>query len=232
MQSLSFGFSNKMNVEKKTIFEFPYFITKIDPQKYNKNEIIYSCIENYNKQPFRNTWDIESDLHHSFNDEKNPIFKKIDYSLLYPLYISAFNDVLKNIKLYESKNDWKLKIVNYTVTSKNQFMKPHHHFPSHFSGVHYIKFDKEKDKLITFKNPFKIFLDNFDPNFYKCFIHSQKDNTWMFSNISLEIEEDDFIIFPSILEHFIPKTSSDSKRISIATNIYHLDNTTHKITYN
>ena len=81
----------------KYVFGYPYWIYKIDPKSYDKEQISKDILNNYYINPVRNNWDnksyMDSKLHHSNSDRGNPHFKEINYSVdatisygLFPVY--------------------------------------------------------------------------------------------------------------------------------------------------
>jgi len=65
-----------------SIFGLPIFKSKIDKNDYNKDNIISIITENYQKNNYRNQYDSDSDLHHSYKDENNRFFKEINFDKL------------------------------------------------------------------------------------------------------------------------------------------------------
>ncbi len=69
-----------MKTEKTIIFGLPIYIIKVDPNSYDKQSLLKTIESNYSKDSYRNKFDDdESNLHHSYSDELNPKFEKVDY---------------------------------------------------------------------------------------------------------------------------------------------------------
>lgn len=205
-----------------SIFGIPYYKNKINPLSYKKEEIIRTIEENYKRSSFRNKWGHGDDnIHHYYNDVENSDFLSIDYNELAPLYILEINNFLNELPLKKVLN-YKLKIENYTATANNQSMSSHHHIPSLFYCIHYLKFDPESHKPTAHSNSheFSKYFLNLYPGIYDFFDESDINNSWVHEWYSLNTEEDDFLIMPSVISHQLKGSLSNSLRISIAMNVY------------
>ena len=204
----------------KSLFNFPYYHNKIPGYLYNKNELIHNMISNYKKECSRNNWNRHCDMHHEFNDSNNENFIKINYEQLIPIYNRVVGEFVDQIS-YKQRIKWDYEIINYTVTSGSQNMWPHHHIPSTFSAVHYIKFNKKKHQSSIFFNPsnYRTIFDFHYSDFMQSLCENDDNNMWAFPIRTIDVEEDDIIITPAIVEHAIGKSDSDEERISIILNI-------------
>ena len=82
---------------------------------------------------------------------------------------------------------------------------------THFSCIHYLKYDPEVHQPVTFVDPLMLIRS-----------HSlEMDSNYYSERYSPEIREGSLLMFPSYLEHFVKKSDStlDNPRISIAFNI-------------
>lgn len=203
-----------------SLFNFHYYKTKINPQDYNKEELISSMLDNYSIDSSRNEWNSICDMHHEYNDRGNEKFKNIDYSQLIPLYYSAVNDFISEIKFVDEVY-WQFEIQNYTVTSKGQSMVPHHHIPLVFAAVHYLKFDPNEHNSTVFHNPssYGLLLDFHYSDKRDLFDKNNENNLWMWNDVMVDVEEDDLIIFPAIVNHSIGSSNSEKERVTIALGI-------------
>jgi hypothetical protein len=204
----------------KSLFNFPYYKTKISPENYDKEQLVSSMLFNYSIQPSRNEWNPHCDMHHSYNDAKNSKFEPIDYSSVIPLYTSEIQKFIDEFK-YVQEINWSFAVQNYTVTSKEQNMLSHHHIPSVFAAVHYLKFDKNEHTSTVFHNPSQYgqILELHYSEQKEVFDHCDENILWLWNDVLIDVEEDDFIIFPAILNHSIGPSNSDKKRITISLNI-------------
>ena len=206
------------------LFGIPIYKTKIDPSLYDKENIVSTIKKNYNIGP-RNRHSIEyTNMHMSYDDNKNNKFEKMDYTKLKKVYDNVFNNFIKDLKLdYKGTIKCNYDILNYTASNKNDYMGEHNHIADDdFACVHYLQIDKSHVGT-TFKNThsFSHYFEYLLPNIYKLSNKKEKINSYIYPRYTLGVEEDDLIIFPSITNHLIKKldTISDKLRITIATNL-------------
>jgi len=204
------------------LFGLPILIDYIEPSSYNKKYIINTINKNYKTQETRQgSWNdfFKTDIHHSNGDEDNDKFLKIDYGSL----TSSYNKIiLKYIKsLYPTKEvGLSYEIVNYTASKERTLMAPHNHAECDFAMIHYIQFDKDHAQT-TFQNPY-IHLDTWErgKNIKKYMDSSRIENTWLYPEWQYKMVENQIIVFPSILKHYVRNVASKNLRMTIATNIY------------
>jgi len=216
--------------EIKSLFQHNIFKYKINPNLYNKKNIVETINHNFSKQRDRNYFDNKnlksSNLHHSYNDIENNKLPSPDYSSLLTIYENVFKQLYSNINFKPGvKLNYCFEIVNYTCTNKNQFMRKHCHLPSSdFSSIHYLQFDKEHSPTLFYNPGAQIaksyglvktkFVDNLNFDAFS--------NLGYLEYAAPKFEEDDMIIFPSYLEHEIPQAKKQYKRnrITIITNTW------------
>jgi hypothetical protein len=206
------------------LFGLPIFRTKIDPNLYDKKEIIESISKNYEKDSKRNRWDKNSNLHQNYGDYKNPNFIEVNFKSLFPIYHDVVYSFLDEIK-FKSQIELtcKIDLVNYTCTKSEQFMLEHNHLPYVFSAIHYIKFNNNEHSSTKFHSPTKygeFTKQLFPETFLKKIDFTYFSNSWLYHDWKIDTEEDDFIMFPAILAHSIPTQISDELRITSVMNIF------------
>jgi len=210
----------------KYIFGYPFGKYKINPKSYNKEGLMKNLHTNYTIDPKRNKWTNpfirQSDLHMMYDDEDNKDFIKIDFKELLPLYDKAIRQYIDTFKLVKRVN-YKYDIVNYTIGMENQIMQLHDHLPHcSFSSVHYLHYDPAKHPKTVFHNPHPLMhvLKYLKPDLTDCVDGQDSNNSFMFENWTMEVTEDDFIIFPSEVKHEIPRLSNTpTPRMTIVVNI-------------
>lgn len=206
------------------LFGVPYYSTKIDPLLYNKSEIISSILENYSQDPLRNVWDnndtvLTSKLHQGVNYFTNKNYIKINFNPL----ISIVQDKILNFfdhLNFSKKFGYKFRIVNYTCMDQGNFLKDHNH-KCDFSGILYLKFNKDIHKPTAFVNGnnFSQYLNYFSPA-SSLLDTSDIDNSWVSPYFSVPVNEDDFVIVPGCLNHFVPPfDGTNDLRMTIVFNI-------------
>jgi hypothetical protein len=204
-------------------FGIPFYQSKIDETLFDKQNFIKLISENYFLDKTRNNWDDMSKLHHEYADEKNEKFNVIDYTELTNIYSKKIHNFFSELKLNDNW-EFKFEIANYTCMKEvGNWMKEHTHIPSHFTAIHYLKFNPKEHPPTYYRNPlalgsamgflYKKFLDVLDA--------TKPENCWLNDGIYLDVNEDDFVISPAIVSHMVPpmiETSNDL-RIIIAMNI-------------
>ena len=126
----------------------------------------------------------------------------------YQKYLSRFFDKFVRLDLSD---------IWFNYYSNGEYQEPHHHVhpnmkgKTHFSCIHYLKYDPEVHQPVTFLDPLMLIRS-----------HSlEMDSNYYSERYSPEIREGSLLMFPSYLEHFVKKSDStlDNPRISIAFNI-------------
>lgn len=172
-------------------------------------------IENYNFDPkLSPDWNV----HTSYNNEENLVNKLEWWDCVkhYKLYINKFiQDFFGQI------HDWRINGHPwYTTYGQGQSAAQHEHFPDNFSFVHFLQFDSEVHSPLTFVNPNSIVSKYMlEQNNFKEKINFNDLKQSLYHPLhSPLIQEGDFIIFPSNLEHLVKKSTSTKLRTTIAFN--------------
>jgi hypothetical protein len=218
------------DIIKHNLFSTPIYRTNIAPNTYEKEKIIEDIEHNYNITPDRNLLDghlsASSFLHMHYKDENNPLFKTVDLSSLEPLYKDFISKSLTDLKMTIQEKNFAFKIVNYTASMDNNFMRAHNHIKdSDFAMIHYVQFEPKIHSSTVFTNPGKyIALHNMDirDKFYNKLDHNQISNSNYHEFFELNTYEDDCFIFPSYLHHEIPRAKEkyNKLRIAVVCNIW------------
>lgn len=209
-------------------FGIPFYQSKIDETQFDKQNFVKLISENYFLDKTRNNWDKNSKhgmskLHHEYADEKNEKFNIIDYTELTEIYSKEIYNFFNELKL---NGFWKFsfEIANYTCMKEvGDWMKEHTHIPSHFTAIHYLKFNPKEHQPTFYRNPLS--LGSAIPFLYKKFLDvldaTKPENCWLNDGIYLDVNENDFVISPGIIPHMVPPMtkSSNDLRIIIAMNI-------------
>lgn len=96
------------------------------------------------------------------------------------------------------------------ITTENQNHHKHAHPNSFLSGVFYLSVNPTIDTII-FNRKDSAFLFEFEPVSYNIF----NSNSW-----TMGVKNGDLLIFPSNLEHSVPRKYDSNKRISVAFNTF------------
>ena len=213
-----------MNIDHINLFSSNLFRINIDPNSFNKNDIIDSVVRNYELQQERNEWDTNSKMHHYYNDWDNELFESIDLSTIIEQYKQIYENILND--LFNKPVTFKVEMENITVHKGNKsFMVAHNHIHDNIflSSVHYIKCD-ENSSALTLMNP--ITYSEY-PNLHtqkvtnKCINGSNVINSSHFKEWDYSIKEDEMLVFPSYLSHMVKSSKNENSdfRIAIVTNL-------------
>lgn len=114
-------------------------------------------------------------------------------------------------KVYAPKHEVSLKFTqswcNYT--EKGQFHHKHAHPNSFISGVFYPQANKQKDKIVFYRDGYQ-----------QIKIKTDDWNTWNSESWWFNVGSGDLILFPSGLTHMVETVESDELRISLSFNTF------------
>jgi hypothetical protein len=214
-----------MNKEIFPLFASTVTRYKIDPNSYDKQSIIDTLTENYDKSPYRNKFDKSSNLHHTYKDWDNKDFKEVDPSSILPCYQKIIEDFFEG-QHYNKPIKWNYQIENLTAMKGEQHMEKHAHVGINnkhntmFSCIHYIRYVPGQARTI-FVNPLMTTTFSFMYRDYrKKLDEAYHENSNYFGKFLIETQEDDFIIFPSYLEHYVaPGENTEDLRMTAVINI-------------
>jgi hypothetical protein len=214
--------------KKHNLFSSPVYVATIDPTSYKKEKFIKIIESNYEKDPHRNKWDTESDLHHNYNDGNNFLFKKYNFEDMFKSLHDQYNNIvieyLKQMHFNKPVN-YHWAVENVTGMKETQYMKPHTHMG--FDGdrttiaaaVHYLRYKKEHLPTM-FETPLSFMYDEVICKEYrKVLENSHVENSNYYPQYYLNVKEDEIHIFPSYLKHYVPRQKSDELRITVAINV-------------
>jgi hypothetical protein len=185
------------------LFSSRVFKTRIDPNSYNKDELVKVVISNYEKNPKRNAWDQNCDIHHYYNDWENSQYDTVPTQQLNEIYQQ---EIVKFHKEVNPSVSWQWNLENIAVNTN--YMVPHNHlwiengYATTYSCIHYIKFNPTYHRGTEFENPaYWTEIKQFTEKMQTGLNSSDIKNSNFFSGWVLDVEEDDMIFFPSYLKH-------------------------------
>ena len=123
---------------------------------------------------------------------------------------SCLSFYLKNIFCADSGINISVTQSWLNVTKKGETHHKHHHPNSFLSGVFYIAADEKTDRICFFRGR-PITPMNID-------VTPKNFNPFNSAEFILPIHTGHMLIFPSTLEHFVPRVDTDSTRISLSFN--------------
>lgn len=180
-----------------------------------QSSYLNKIISNYNFNPKASPdWDV----HTSYNNEENLPYRLEWWDSIqhYKKYVNSFiQDFLNDAYNWEiNGTPW------YTTYGKNQSAVQHEHFPDQFSFVHFLQFNPKVHKPLTFINPNSLVSKYMlEQNNFKEKINFDSTKQSLYHPLySPLINEGDYIIFPSNLEHLVEKSTSEELRTTIAFN--------------
>lgn len=204
-------------MSKVSIFSPFYWRKPLTEQLELQSKYVDLMLENYQEDP-----KLSPDWHvHTSYDIEHLLKNKIDWQPAFEVYSKYINEFLT--EFFNTSVEWQVSGgLWYTAYGPGQTANIHEHIPDHFSIVHFIKFNQKEHWPITFINPqggqLK-YMFNSDPQFQSKLDFSNQHQSLFHPRFTPHIEEGDLVIFPSQLEHMVPKSESDEIRITIAFNI-------------
>jgi hypothetical protein len=205
------------------LFGIPYYHGEISTNDYDKQYFVETITENYTRNPERNRWDHglhhHSNIHQSFRDVGNESFIKLDYSKIMPVYGEHIKKFMTQLGIVD-KVSASFVIANYTCMKSGQFLREHRHGDADFSGVHYIKFNSQDHSPTYYNNlgmhPFFLSVVN---DVLVSSLEGTGNDSWAKDYMTVPTKEDDIIIFPGFLQHYVPPFESDELRMVVAFNV-------------
>lgn len=189
------------------IFTCPIWKSKIN--YIHKKELIKEIEKNYEKQPNLKPNGWKCNLHTSFTYKEEENFLVNEHETLLRDIRNKLEEFvcIHNLKM-NLEGNFIMSNIWYNAYMNNQFQEPHDHSGSIFSGCYYLKFNKNKHYQTKFYNPnYNLDHIKLENNPYFCFTPN--------------CEEDDLIIFPSMIKHGTQgvKENCDEMRITISFNV-------------
>ncbi len=156
------------------------------------------------------------------------LYKEKKFELLFDLIEKHIINYVKKIGYNEEKMDFYYQRAWATVSRKNEYIKYHNHSQSHLTFAYYLKIDKG---AINFHDNFKhneIIPGTFESTSTRT-ANFLKLNTFNATQIKIEPNEDDIVVFPSKAFHSTSPSESDNERISISADISAISKNSNKI---
>jgi len=183
------------------------FSTEIDLY----NQIINDCKKNPNQM--YDKWNC--DVHSSFLPNKPD---NIDYTKSMFFYKKAYESFANSLGM--KRHSYKITDIWYNKYKQKQFQEIHHHHPSSFSAIHYLRLCDDHPGT-TFINPSKhgFLYESFLTNLFNLCDSSNDLHSFFYPKFSISVKQGDIIIFPSSIEHEVCQQKSNNERITISFNI-------------
>ena len=216
----------KNEFSQLNLFALPIYKIKIDPTSYDKEKIVEDIKYNKNLKRSACTYvsgfgtDLKQDSFQSSYDDVT--FRSINYDKLKFEYTKIFNNFFYEKVFTKKPFKWELEVRSYSAILEGQRIGTHNHLvKDSFSTVHYLNFKKEH-VFTRFNNPaiFSSFAKYLQETTIDFLDFSAPDNSYLLEDFTFPSQEDDMIIFPSILNHeVVEQGPTKEPRITISTNI-------------
>jgi len=203
------------NMKKIDVFSPFYYKTNLKEHSVIKDAYLESILANYNYNPeHSHDWNV-----HTNYMWRDTLPNTFDWWTSIEIYRTYVNEFIEDY--FRQPLDWRIDGEPwYTAYGRGQKADWHDHMPADFSAVHFLKFNPEVHNPIVFTNPdlissrlhgtYKSHLVN---NLGTCAKQSYYKHQF-----TPEIEEGDFIIFPSQMLHLVNPNESNELRVTIAFN--------------
>ena len=202
-------------MEKVNIFSPFFYHFQMEEHSIIKDAYLDTIIDNYNKLPY-NSHDWNVHTNYKLKDELQPLdwWTSVQH---YKKYVNQFIEhYFRGLQL-----DWRIDDEPwYTAYGKGQKADQHDHMTCDFSAVHFLKFNPEVHEPIRFVHPQQTktkYLSRFKPLMVDNLGTCDRQSYYKEHYVPL-INEGDFIIFPSELQHLVWGNESDELRVTIAFN--------------
>ena len=202
-------------MEKVNIFSPFFYHFQMEEHSIIKDAYLDTIIDNYNKLPY-NSHDWNVHTNYKLKDELQPLdwWTSVQH---YKKYVNQFIEhYFRGLQL-----DWRIDDEPwYTAYGKGQKADQHDHMTCDFSAVHFLKFNPEVHEPIRFVHPQQTktkYLSRFKPLIVDNLGTCDRQSYYKEHYVPV-INEGDFIIFPSELQHLVWGNESDELRVTIAFN--------------
>jgi len=180
-----------------------------------KEDILHQIQNNYEKHSSFLHPEWKCNIHSTIAENNY-----INYNNILPYFTKEYEIFTKEIDLnshrYLVQNCW----YNYYIRGSNQEI--HDHCGSNkntlYSAVYFLKINENHPKLTFYNHTNLHLLHVTNEKIKQVYKQNFIDHSLSFQYFSLDAVEDDFIIFPSYVQHGVHIQTSDSPRITISLN--------------
>ena len=205
-------------MKKSTIFAPFYYVHNFEDKEEMSQRYVKPILRYHRRRKILIPFGWQGKLHSTFESNILPRIKGINWNMLQNNYSEQIGNFLQAEGIrcsgYNIENMW------LNCYGKDDFQEIHTHNQQGqlFSAIHFLKFDPEKHAPTIFVN---------DNESYTQFIMKEEilklrsgcHNTYYSHQYVPEINEGDFLIFPSSLPHFVPRQTTKEVRLTIAMNV-------------
>jgi uncharacterized protein (TIGR02466 family) len=190
------------------MFPVLVYVEKVENNDLVKDLCMPFVETEYEKQPstFPDSWD--ADVFTTFD-------KELDFNWT-PVF-EHYSPILRKFgnSLGLEKSDIDIANVWFNAYKKSQSQEIHEHLPGQFSAVHYLEYDPEVHTPTIFMNPYGKASVPHMPKMGGSI--ENVPGMWM-SQQYINVTGGDLLIFPSFLEHKVPRQTTDKMRVTVSFN--------------
>jgi len=205
-------------MERINLFSPFYYKTNIVETEFLKQIHLEAMLINYKTFPHHShDWNVHTSYGKNDNEQLPYKINWEHFFSIYQYYIDEFC-----LEFFGAGRSWEIiDNIWYNVYGNGQDGMQHNHIGADFSAVHYFDFDPKVHTGTTFINPrsneAKYYKSLSEP-VIKNLKETNPDHSLYQEVFTPQVNEGDFIIFPSHLDHVIYRNNSDKLRVTIAMN--------------
>ena len=187
------------------IFKSSIYKTKVENEKAKK--YFLDLLESEKQQP-------NSSMHLSNKGgfQSKPFSYISDADINKELFIDPCFNYFKYLNTRKPAKDWGIKMGSFWINqnSMSDWNVMHNHLPNNFSGIWYIKAPKDCGRVV-FQNGDMLIMNEQNFDYF--------DDPHFYSRFFLNVEDNDLVLFPSHMLHFVEPSRTNKDRISLAFNL-------------
>jgi hypothetical protein len=200
------------------LFSSKIWKSKLELDQKDRQDILYQIEKNFKKNKLNSNPEWSCKVHSTIYENNN-----IDYSKIISYFTKEYETFSRksNLKIhsYYVSNIW----YNYYLNGYNQEIHDHITEDNIYSAVFFLKLDKEHPSIIFHNHTNCHLFYNSRNKIRNVYPINDINHSVVFNSFNLNVEENDFIIFPSYLPHFVPIQKINDPRITISMN-FSVDN--------
>lgn len=203
-------------MERINLFSPFFYKTNIAETELLQQIHLEAMLVNYESFPHHShDWNV----HTSYGYNKDLPFQ-INWEHFFSIYQHYIDQFC--LEFFGAGRSWEiLEDIWYNVYGQAQNGMQHNHIGADFSAVHYFKFNPKVHTGTIFVNPRlneAKYYRRLSPEVTNRLDENNPDHSMYGDTFIPKVNEGDFIIFPSHLDHVIYKNNSDDLRVTVAIN--------------
>ena len=207
---------------KKIDFFAPYcYIDNFDLQDEMYKRYVNKIINHYKWKKRLIPFGWQGKLNTAFSEDKPPKLpniRNVNWNMLQNAYSDKISQFIQSNDLQVSgfyiDNIW----INCYGMDDFQEIHSHNQYGHLFSAVHFLKYDPSIHEPLMFVNESEQY-SKFTSKSDVDNLRKSSGNSYYRQRFSPEIDQGDFLIFPSGLPHFVPRQKTKEPRITVSMNM-------------